>query len=174
MKWVIFTGNWKVVNSEVASDVKQEVRRVLSNGDGIVTGGATGVDYICMEEYLKLDPTCTRIRIFIPAKLGHYIADYRKNWCHAPVTQEDITKLEEVLIKIKSTNPACIFEVRKSEGDIHQFEYDLRHNEEVTFADEVMAFHVNESRGTQDTIDKAAAAGLKIVLHKKYKIEVTA
>jgi hypothetical protein len=38
------------------------------------------------------------------------------------------------------------------------------------FSDEVYAFQVNNSTGTQDTINKAEKAGLKISLHKKYSI----
>lgn len=170
MKWIIFTGTWRLTNSEVEKDVREAVRSVLANGDGIVTGGATGVDYFCMDEYLKLDPACRNIRIFIPARLNHFICDYRKNWKHDPVTDLDIDRLEEVLIKIKSANPAAMYEVRKDSGDISQYEYDLRHNEEVAFSDEVYAFQVNDSRGTQDTIDKAEDSGLKISLHKKYTI----
>ena len=133
-------------------------------------GGATGVDYFAMDEFLKLDPTCTRIRIFIPAKLDHFIDDYRKNWKHAPISDDDINALEKILKTIKTNNPAAMFEARKDSGDITQEDYDLRHNEEVTFSDEVFAFQVNNSTGTQDTIDKSIASGLPVALHKKYTI----
>jgi hypothetical protein len=53
---------------------------------------------------------------------------------------------------------------------ITQDVYNLRNSEEVKYSDEVYAFQVNESTGTQDTIDKAKASGLTISLHKKYKI----
>ncbi|MFA6608928.1 MAG: hypothetical protein WCT07_03400 [Candidatus Paceibacterota bacterium] len=56
-------------------------------------------------------------------------------------------------------------------GDITQAHYDVRHNEEVMFSDEVYAFQVNNSTGTQDTIDKAKASGLTIASHKKYEIK---
>ena len=170
MKWIIFTGTWRLVNKEVENDVRQAARRVFENGDGLVTGGATGVDYFAMDEFLKLNPECNRIRIFIPARLNHFIEDYRKNWCWDPVTKEDIDNIEHVLKLIKQRNPSAIFEVRKDSGDITQDEYDLRHNEEVTFSDEVYAFQVNNSTGTGDTIDKARASGLPISLHKKYTI----
>lgn len=71
---------------------------------------------------------------------------------------------------VKERNPSAMFEVRKESGDITQHDYDLRHDEEVTFSDEVYAFQVNNSTGTQDTIDKARKAGLNISLHKKYTI----
>ncbi len=170
MKWIIFTGTWRLTNKEVENDVRVEARKVFERGDGIVTGGATGVDYFAMDEFVKLNPECNRIRIFIPARLDHFIDDYRKNWKHTPINDVDIDNLAHLLKLIKSRNPSAVFEVRKSEGDISQDEYDIRHNEEVTFSDEVYAFHVNKSYGTSDTIEKAKAAGLPIGLHKKYEI----
>ena len=170
MKWIIFTGTWRLTNKEVENDVRQAAREVFERGDGIVTGGATGVDYFAMDEFLKLNPECTRIRIFIPARLQHFIEDYKKNWKQAPITEIDINNLEYLLKIIEGRNPSAVFEVRKDSGDISQNEYDLRHNEEVTFSDEVYAFQVNGSTGTSDTINKSRAAGLPITLHKKYQI----
>jgi hypothetical protein len=53
---------------------------------------------------------------------------------------------------------------------ITQEYYDLRHNEEVKTSNEVFAFQVNKSTGTQDTIDKAEKSGLPITLHNHYTI----
>ena len=170
MKWIIFTGTWKLINQEVENDVRQAVRDVISLGNGMVTGGATGVDYIAMDEWLKHDKECKKLRVFIPANLDNYINDYYKNWCHDPITKDDIEKLEKVLRDIQSVNQACLLEMKHDGGDITQNHYDLRHNEEVMFADEVHAFQVNNSTGTQDTIDKAEKFGLTISLHKKYTI----
>jgi CO dehydrogenase/acetyl-CoA synthase beta subunit len=170
MHWVIFTGTWRLTNTEVEQDVRAAAREVFSRGDGLVTGGATGVDYYAMDEWIKHDSSCSRIRIFIPAKLDHFISDYRKNWKRSPVTDEAINEVERVLRYIQEHNSAAILEVRKTEGDITQEEYDVRHNEEVTFSDEVYAFQVNNSSGTGDTIAKAKAAGLPVTLHKEYSI----
>ncbi len=171
MKWILITGTWRLTNKEVENDVRLATRRIFEQGDGLVTGGATGVDFFAMDEFIKLNPDCTRMRIFIPARLQHFIADYRKNWNQHPITDRDVDNLEYVLKLIKERNPSSVFEARKDAGDITQEEYDLRHNEEVTFSDEVYAFQVNESTGTQDTMDKARKAGLPITLHKKYSIE---
>ena len=172
MKWVLFTGTWRLTNKEVEDDVREAARAVFLRGDGLVTGGAAGVDYFAMDEFVKCNPDCTRIRIFIPAKLYHFIADYRQNWKHLPITDVDIDALEAILETIEKRNPSAILEAKKNDGAITQDDYDLRHNEEVTFSDEVHAFQVNNSTGTQDTIDKAQKAGLPIVLHKQYKIAV--
>ncbi len=168
MKWILFTGTWRLTNGEVENDVRAAAREVLARGDGIVTGGATGVDYFAMDEAMKLHPDASRLKVVIPAFLNDYIHDYRTNWCQAPVTPETIDDLENLLRKIKEADPGALIEM--SNGIITQDHYDLRHDEEVKIADEVYAFQVNGSTGTQDTIDKARASGLPVTLHKKYSI----
>lgn len=170
MKWIIFTGTWRLTNKEVEDDVRKAVHECISRGDGIITGGATGVDYFCMDECVKNNYT-NKIRVFIPSDIRHYIDDYHKNWRKEPVTENDITNVENVLREIEKMNPSGLLEMKHGGGDITQDHYDVRHDEEVMFADEVYAFQVNNSTGTQDTIDKALNAGLSISLHKKYTIE---
>lgn len=169
MKWTIFTGTWKLTNDEVERDVRAATREVLELGGGIVTGGATGVDYFCMDEVMRLGME-NRMRVIIPAKLDFFISDYYKNWMTDPITKKDIDKLSTILKDFQSKNPSGLLEIYHAGGDITQEDYDNRHDEEVVFSDEVYAFQVNGSTGTQDTIDKARASGLKISLHKKYVI----
>ena len=170
MKWILFTGTWRLTNEEVEKDVREYTRKVINEGNGIITGGATGVDYFCIDEYLKIDPECSRIRVFIPEKLNHFINDYKKNWCQDPISIEDIEKLSESLNRIKAVSPASLLELNNNEGDITQDIYNMRNDEEITYSDEVYAFQVNNSAGTQDTIDKAKDSGLSITIHKKYII----
>lgn len=169
MKWCLFTGTWRLTNAEVEEDVRAGVREVLSRGDGVVTGGATGVDYFAMDELSKLDPNFQKLKVFIPALLPAFIIDYRNNWQHAPITAHDIDALEALLYDMQKKNPNALFEL--PETIITQEHYDLRHNDEVKCSDMVYAFQVNASTGTQDTINKARAAGLPIALHKQYSIQ---
>jgi hypothetical protein len=170
MKWILFTGTWRLTDAEVEHDVRASAHEVIERGDGIVTGGATGVDYFAMDEAIKCDPECRSLRVIIPTSFENYMIDYRTNWCQAPVTMETITELEKVLTHIKETNPASLIEMKHG-PEITQDHYNLRHDEEVAISDEVYAFQVNNSTGTQDTIDKSIAAGLPVTLHKKYTIE---
>lgn len=168
MKWILFTGTWRLTSAQVEEDVRAAVRDVLVRGDGIVTGGATGVDYFAMDEAMRLYPDGSRLKVIIPAFLTDYIHDYNTNWCMPPITKEDIVNLENLLLAIHSSNPEALIEMPNT--IITQDHYNLRHDEEVKIADEVYAFQVNESAGTQDTIDKAKASGLPITLHKKYSL----
>jgi len=170
MKWVLFTGTWRLTNNDVENDVRTAVRQVLERGDGIVTGGATGVDYFAMDESIKLYPRASRLKVIIPANLKDYIYDYHTNWCTEPITTETIDNLEALLQKIKGVNPEALIEMPNT--IITQNHYNHRHDEEVKISNEVYAFQVNNSPGTQDTIDKASKSGLPITLHKKYTIEV--
>lgn len=168
MKWILFTGTWRLTNKQVEEDVRQAVREVLARGDGVLTGGATGVDYFAMDEALKIQPDAKNLMVIIPAQLESYIHDYNTNWCQEPITKKDIENLAEVLHKIKKADPAHLIEMPYNV--ITQEHYNLRHDEEVKLSHEVYAFQVNDSTGTQDTLDKAKKSGLLITLHKKYKI----
>jgi hypothetical protein len=170
MKWTLFTGTWKLTNREVENDVRQAVRGVLSRGHGIVTGGATGVDYFAMDEAMKIFPDASRIKVIIPAFFKSYIYDYRTNWLVSPLTIETINDLEKLLQQIKDVNPESLIEMQSDL--ITQDHYNDRHDEEVKISDEVYAFQVNNSTGTQDTLNKAIKSGLPITLHKKYIIEL--
>jgi hypothetical protein len=55
-------------------------------------------------------------------------------------------------------------------ADNTKMAYIARNQEEVNRADAVYAFQVNDSLGTQDTIDKAVTKGIPILLHKKYAL----
>ena len=168
MKWVLFTGTWRLTNREVENDVRTAVREVLSRGDGIVTGGTTGVDYFAMDETIKLFPDVSRLKAVIPAFLKSFIHDYRTNYCLEPVTKETIDDLEKILQKIKEVNPDSLIEMPNN--IITHEHYILRNDEEIKISDEVYAFQVNNSAGAQDTIDKALKSGLLVSLHKKYTI----
>ena len=107
--------------------------------------------------------------MIIPALFKSYVYDYHTNWCMPPVTTDSINDLEKLLKKIKDANPESLVEMPND--IITQDHYNDRHDEEVKLSDEVYAFQVNNSTGTQDTIDKAAKSGLPISLHQKYVIE---
>ncbi|MEK9131897.1 MAG: hypothetical protein AAB447_03230 [Patescibacteria group bacterium] len=168
MKWILFTGTWRVTNAQVETDVRQAVQEIVERGDGVLTGGATGVDFFAMDEMLRINPTFSSLRVIIPAYLEDYITDYYTNWCIEPITKKDIEHLALLLRKIKNIQPTAIIEMPYRV--ITQTHYDMRNDEEVLQADGVCAFQVNDSSGTQYTIDKAKQTGIPILLHKKYTL----
>jgi len=47
MKWVLFTGTWRLTNKEVESDVRSAARKVFADGSGLVTGGGDRCRLLC-------------------------------------------------------------------------------------------------------------------------------
>jgi len=168
MKWILFTGTWKLTNKQVETDVRDAVREVLTRGDGVLTGGSTGVDYFAMDEALKLKPDGSYLKVVIPALFEDYLYDYYTNWCQLPITKKEIDDVASILKRIKELNPANLVEMPYK--IITQENYYMRDTEEVKRSNEVYAFQVNNSVGTQDTIEKARKSGLPITVHKKYII----
>lgn len=168
MKWILFTGTWRLTSDSVENDVRAAAKEVLLRGDGILTGGATGVDYFAMHQALQVDPSATHLRVIIPARLDDYEKDYYANWLQDPITATDIKNLIMLLQKIKAINPSALLEMPYAV--ITQEHYDLRSSQEVMYADELYAFHVNASTGTQFTINKARESGVPTTLHKTYTI----
>ena len=40
MKWVAISGGWRKNNTQTENDARNEVREIISRGDGVVSGGA--------------------------------------------------------------------------------------------------------------------------------------
>jgi predicted Rossmann fold nucleotide-binding protein DprA/Smf involved in DNA uptake len=63
MKWIGISGSRLLTSSQVEEDVRREVRTILEQGDGIVTGGALGVDSFAMDEVYILGYANSRLKV---------------------------------------------------------------------------------------------------------------
>lgn len=169
MKWILFTGAWRLKTVNVESDVRAQVRRVLIRGDGIVTGGGTGVDYYALTEALRYDPTGGHVKVYIPAGLDNYIRYYRKHLCVAPVTGKEIDNLEGALRILKKVRPEHFFEL-PSTGEVSEEMYTANRVRQIGAVGEVYAFQVNNSVATEMLVDKARRRGVKITFQRKYAV----
>jgi hypothetical protein len=161
MKWIAIAGTWRDTNNQVESDVRREVAEIIKRGDGIATGGALGVDFFATDEALKLNPEANQIKIFLPATVERYTAHYRKRAQEGVITSELAETLINQLTKIKAITAMCIVEHPTNEV-IDKDAYFNRITDIVNAADELVAFQVNNSAGTQDTIDKAKKKGMPV------------
>lgn len=146
MKWILFTGTWHLCTPEITKDVRAKAHEVLERGDGIVTGGATGVDYEAMMEALDFDPAGSRLQVCLPTNIENYSRDYHHNWIKDYVTPEVVDALIECLYKLEEACPEHVHAL-PYDAEISQDHYDERHGVEVRLADEVYAFHANGSHG---------------------------
>lgn len=161
MKWIGISGGWRKIDEKVEADVRKIIRGIIKDGNGIVSGGALGVDYIATDEALKLNPSATQIRIYLPTTLGIYSAHYRKRATEGVITIEQAEKLISQLERLIKANRKALIE--NMENNLVNTEtYYQRNTKVVNASDELVVFHINESAGTQDTIDKAKKRGIPI------------
>lgn len=168
-KWTAVAGSWRLINKDVEDKVRASVREVLNSGGGIITGGALNVDYVAADEALKIDPTARRLKIFLPATLEIYSAHYRKRAKEGVIKQRQAEGLIIQLESVKAVNPDAIIEIAEHE-EVNNDTYFDRISKIIEAADELLAFQINRSPGTQNTIDKAKRKGIPVKLFS-YTIE---
>lgn len=167
MSWYAISGSWNEVSEEVRRDVEFAAHRILERGDGIIVGGALGVDCIATQVFLDAGEEA-RIQIFLPIALDNFCDHYRKRADEGVITQEQADKILSQLMEVKRKAPQAIHD----DTDYEEADRESYHSRNTSIAKEcdvLMAFHVNESEGTQDAIDKARALGKKVVV-KRYQL----
>ena len=157
------------MNKGLEDDIRKSVREIMNRGDGIVAGGALGVDYVATDEALKLNPAADRIKIFLPTALEIYSAHYRIRAKEGVITSEQAEELIVQLNKLRKANSSSLIE-NTANDIVDTATYYERNLAVIKMADELISFHVNESLGTKDAIDKATAKGIPVKV-LKYEIE---
>lgn len=155
MKWVAIAGGWRKTNSQVENDIRKTVRDVVSHGDGIVSGGALGVDYIATSEVLLADG---KLKIIIPSTLEIYRNHYFKRAEEGVITKEQAEILISQLEEVKKRG--CL--VEGVDTVLNKETYFKRITKIIENADELMVFYINQTEGSQDTIDKAKKKGIPV------------
>lgn len=168
MKWIAISGSWRKVNKQVEDDVRKAVREIIERGDGIVTGGALNIDYFATDEAMKVDSTANHIKVFLPTSLETYAKHYRKRAGEGVVTKEQAEILISQLTGLKETNPTALIE-NPNNTEVNDKTYFERNAKVLEASDELIAFQVNGSPGTQDTINKAEQRGMPV---KKFQYTI--
>ncbi|HRH24989.1 MAG TPA: hypothetical protein PLQ20_01465 [Candidatus Paceibacterota bacterium] len=160
MKWIAIAGGWRKTNDQVDREVRSEIKKIFSDGNGIISGGALGVDYIALDEALKNDQEALRIKIFIPSTFEIYKNHFLSRASEGVITIKQASDLIEQIAKLKSINPGALIE--GPDKILNQESYFRRITEIIKNSDELIAFHINKTEGTQDTIEKAAIKNIPI------------
>lgn len=158
MKWVAIAGTWRTTNAEVEEAVREEVRQILARGDSIISGGALRVDQIATDEALRLGADKDRLKIFLPSILETYRAHYLRRAEEGVITKEQAQELLAQLEEVQKRD--CL--VEGAADALNKETYFERITQIIEAADELVAFQVNHSGGTQDTIDKARTKGIPV------------
>lgn len=170
MKWIGISGSWRKTNDEIEEKIRAVVREIFEARNGMVSGGALGVDYTATDEALKLSPKADRMKIFLPTTLEKYSEHYRKHAKLGTITEKQAEDLIAQLENIKSANSEALIEnpdTNFTEETKKKMYYE-RNSRAVEVSDELVAFRVktseSEGLGTADTIAKAKKKGIPVEL----------
>jgi hypothetical protein len=158
MTWVAISGSWRYAPPGLPDAVRREVAAALAGGKGIVTGGALGVDYWATETALSIDPA--RLKVILPTSLATYAAHYRQRATEGVISPEQADDLIRQLETVAQAGGLIEHPERPQVVDVTT--YYLRNQDVVDVADELVAFQVNASGGTQDTVDRARLKGIPV------------
>jgi len=162
MKWVAIAGAWRKTSPEIEHEVRNVVQEIITAGNGIVSGGALGVDAIALDEALHRNTTATHIKILIPCSLERYRDEYQHLAQKGIVTESQAQQLIQQLTTLKNINPNALIEGTRN--ILNRENYFDRITDIIDASDELVAFHVNKSEGTQYTIDKATKKGISVTI----------
>lgn len=165
MDWWGVSGSWRLTRAEIETDVRKAVRDLVQTGNGIVSGGALNVDYFATDEALIHCPSGKQVKIILPTPLAVYAAHFRKRAKEGVLSQEQAESLISLLRKVKKAGSL----VEMAFDACTQETYYARNSEVIKASTALLAFQVNASRGVQDTIDKARARGMNVIL-KRYAL----
>jgi len=158
MKKIAISGGWRKTNPQIEKDVRKIVKEIISQGNGIISGGALGVDYIATDEVLHLTNNTNQLTILIPSTLEIYKEHYLKRANEGVVTSQQVKMLIIQLEEVKKRG--CLIE--GIDTILNKETYFNRIIKIIENADELIAFHINKTEGTQYTIDKANEKGIPI------------
>jgi hypothetical protein len=160
MTWVAISGSWRYAPPGLPDAVRREVAAALAAGKKIVTGGALGVDYWATETALSIDQA--RLKVILPTSLAVYAAHYRRRATERVIPAEQAEDLIRQLETVARAGGLVEHPERPQVVDVTT--YYLRNQDVVDMADELVAFQVNASGGTQDTVDRARLKGIPVTV----------
>jgi len=145
-------------NFDIENQVREEVRSLINLVNGLVSGGDLGADFFATDEALQTGIDASRLKIIIPSTLEIYSAHYLHRASEGVITRGQAEDLILQLDTVRSMG--CL--VEGNAQDIDKEAYFNRITQIIDIADELIAFHVNDSEGTQDTINKARNKGIPV------------
>jgi hypothetical protein len=128
-----------------------------------------GVDYIATEIAIQYSQNLhQQLKLYLPISLESYCIHYFKRASEGVIDPMQAKMLREQLYTIYERAPQCIID-ETPYIEANDESYFARNGWIVKACDEVYAFQVNKSKGTQDTMNKAKALWKPIHL-KQYSI----
>lgn len=163
MKWYAINGGWRKTDEKVRLDVERIVTDILYKNDCIVTGGAMGVDYIATDTVINRGDPSWQLKIYLPVRFDiykdHLHQATKKQIKGVPIVRKErVDKLLSQLDFLQRVFPGVIRD-DTSFTDVNPDSYYGRIRNIVDDCDEMFAFHINGTEGTQFGINLAREQG---------------
>ena len=153
MKWLGVVGT-REVNDTIRRDIEHFVGQKITEGSGIVSGGATGVDHEAARLAYECGLEAAWFQIFLPVKLELYCQALYDRVVVGKCRQDDAIATVALLRDIAKHRPGVLHDATDFNG-VNADSFHARNCQIVDLADELVAFRVNDSSGTTFTIDQA-------------------
>ena len=160
MKWLAVVGT-REVNNTIRRDIEQFVGQKIAEGSGIVSGGATGVDHEAARLAYECGLEAARFRVFLPVELELYCQALYDRAAVGKCRQDDVIATVALLRDIAKHQPGVLRDTTDL-NEVNAESFHARNCQIVDLADELVAFRVNNSRGTTFTIDQAREKGIPV------------
>ncbi len=93
MRWYAISGTWKLTNEKVQREVREKVQKILEAGNGIVTGGALGVDYYATQAVLDFGDVPRQLKLCLPIKVKDFCNHYLNRANEGVITQSQAKEI---------------------------------------------------------------------------------
>lgn len=160
MKWIAIAGTWRNLTPEITHDIQTVIDDIAKAGNNIVTCGAPGVDSAALQAMRSHDSDTTHIRVMLPSSLPTYLSYYDQAAQEGEISFEAASALRLELESLKQLRPEVLIEGTSATLTKEVFFENTAHM--LAIADELVAFWVNKSEGTQDAIEKACVQGIPV------------
>ncbi len=160
MKWLAVVGT-REVNDTIRRDIEQFVGQKIAEGGGIVSGGATGADHEAARLAYEYGLEAARFQIFLPVELELYCQALYDRAADGKCRQDDAIATVALLRDIAKHRPGVLCDATDF-NEVNADSFHARNCQIVDLADELVAFRVNNSRGTTFTIDQAREKSIPV------------
>ncbi|MEK6914828.1 MAG: hypothetical protein AABW83_04210 [Nanoarchaeota archaeon] len=152
------------IGSKIKRDVEKITENIINHGWKVIVGGALGVDYFATKKIYdmkKLD----QLLIMFPSEKYAYLERLSSAYLDKDIiTRDQLNEISGLLDKISKEHSESVYIPRFEECDENK--YLIRNSREVFLGDFLCAFHVDDTEGTKDTIEKFKKSKKPVYVHR--------
>lgn len=153
------------IGSKIKRDVQDITENVISLDWSIITGGALGVDHYSTQKVYELG-RLDLLLVMLPVKIDNYLVHLTESHMgRGIISRDQVEEVNKLLLDIKSESPESIYD-ESIFRNCHERSYYARNAREAYLGNSLCAFHVDDSGGTRDMIEKMLGRNKFAYVHR--------